>query len=239
VILVVPGAQAQITVLDQPGPVSPQNSISLRLSDAGCDSASGAMSQASMAENFVVSAPVNVTAVSFEGAYLNPLTNASAPLPPTSSFTLILHANSSAVPGAVVATLPNVAAARTFLFTQTWDIYRFAMTIPPTPVVAGTYWLEIFTDTTVAPAPGCFYWVQGALDTSRGILNYAEDLDSAPGDVWSAVLDSDVPPVELSLVVTGEATSIVAIPTLGVWGLGALGAALAGLAGRRLRGLSG
>ena len=217
-IVAASGASGQV-ILNQPPP-GPGHGVSGLQADSGCDPVTAGAAQfvGAVADNFVVAAPVTVTQVSFWGLYYQqPAAGpAPAPPPPTSVFTVAFHANTlSDLPGATVATAANLAAIRTVEFNNATfgDFYRFDLAPSPIALPPGTYWIEIFTDTTPTPSPGCFVWARGEPDPVASLPTYALDVGNIPGSNWSSATEPIGPRTELSVSLEGPLNGP-EIPTL-------------------------
>jgi len=108
--------------------------------------------------------------------------------PPVDKFTLVVHADDPNVPGSpgpVLSMETNVSATRatTGYTIAGVDEYEFLLT-PSAPVslAPGTYWIEIFNDTT--GDDDTFFW--STSEYTLGFLN-AGYANEAPGMYWSMV----------------------------------------------------
>jgi uncharacterized repeat protein (TIGR01451 family) len=192
-------AQAQVTVLDQPVDAAGQPASGYA-ADEGCDlqTAGNFAQNASKADNFTVGAAVEVTSVTLWGQFLD---QSGGPLnatpPATLPYSFLFHEDSAGSPGAVVATRADVVSDVSFAFAaSSFDIYEVTATFAPVLLAPGTYWLEVFADTTVAPSPGCFLWRSGSAGTAT-LPDIASSSDT-PGVSWTTLDDV------LSLVVEGQ-----------------------------------
>ncbi len=102
----------------------------------------------------------------------------------TDAFTVIFHENAGGLPGTVIATDATVASSRaltgeTFLGV---DEYAFNLTLTaPVSLTAGTYFVEIFNDTTGDATTfiwerGWFGWIPGAAFSGQGCLPWCSDV---------------------------------------------------------------
>ncbi len=168
-------ASAQTTVLSQP----PNQAIGY-FSDPDCNvCASGA---SSAAENFVLNSFETIAQIKIWGAYVFgnvPLVN--------DNFTVIFHNDSGGLPGSIAAPaetgVPSTRIDSGFDIAG-FDEYEFTLTLAnPVMLGAGTYWVEIFNDTTGSTEN--FAWDGGTLDPVNGISGTANDNLNAPGSIWN------------------------------------------------------
>ena len=180
--LFAPTALAQgVAILDQA-----PNEANITYSDADCDVCGGpplGTGQQSIAENFVVSvAPgsshftLNELVVWGGHAETNPT--------PPDYFTINIYSDFGGLPDLMLHSETDVAhtAVPTGVVIYSTDIieYTFALASPP-QLTSGTYWLEIFNDTTGHPST----WgvESGTLDAIGGIDGFAFST-YAPGTTW-------------------------------------------------------
>jgi len=165
----------------------------------------------SLAENFVLNSTVNVTRITIWGVY----NGTGTPTPSTDNFTVIFHADSSGLPGIPLSTQNNVpvisqATGGTVGGSPEYIFYLTLMT--PVTLTPGTYWVEIYNDTT-ADAGNIFEWETGTVDTTNGISNSARS-STVPGSGWVAPAAA---PIDLAIQIM--ATRVTSIPTMTEWGM--------------------
>ncbi|MEZ5313619.1 MAG: hypothetical protein R2862_08200 [Thermoanaerobaculia bacterium] len=183
-------------------------------SDANC--AACGTGQQSIAEDFVLAADATIGQIVMWGGYFpgNQIPN------PADSFTVIFHSDSASLPGGSVAseTLVPTSAVTTGVTLFGVSELEIVFDITPVALTAGTYWVEIFTNSTGTTDQ--FFWEVGNLDGTNGRLNNAFSF-SAPGAAWNTgnpVADVAVVLCPAAVVVVPD-ESILAIPTLGTIGL--------------------
>jgi len=167
----------------------------------------------SLAENFVLNSTVNVTRITIWGVYIG----TGTPTPLTDKFTVIFHTDSAGLPGVPISTQNNVpvisqATGLTFGGRAEYIFYLTLMT--PVTLTPGTYWVEIYNDTT-ADADNIFAWETGAQDITNGIPNSAFS-STVPGNAWSAPAAAPRNLAIQIMAIRGRAT---AVPTMTEWGL--------------------
>lgn len=211
-------AGAQVTLIDQI-PAVPAFGFSA-LADSDCTF--GDPNRASArAEDFLVTASVDIDTIVFWGIYLQP----TAPSDPE-TFRILIHTDAAGLPGAVLVE-PTVTISQSLLLQTNISMHEFVATFAPIHLTPGVYWAEIFeTDTTTDL---CFNWQSGFQDVAASALGNAVDLDDAPGVEWSL---QDLPDQSnLTIRITGELApdrpDISEVPTLGQVGLAVLALLLA------------
>jgi hypothetical protein len=165
----------------------------------------------SLAENFVLNSTVNVTRITIWGVYIG----TGTPTPSTDNFTVIFHADSSGLPGIPISTQNNVpvisqATGGTVGGSPEYIFYLTLMT--PVTLTPGTYWVEIYNDTT-ADTNNIFAWETGTVDPTNGISNCAFS-STVPGSGWFAPAAA---PIDLAIQIM--ATGSTSIPTMTEWGI--------------------
>jgi hypothetical protein len=211
-------AWTQVTLLDQIEPLA--QTMAFFAADSSCNQGV----TVSLAEDFVITNPVQATTLEFHGLYSLP----AAPSDPT-PFVFRILADSAGLPGALVAQ-PSASVIQTSLSsTQASSVYQFVATFAPVLLAPGTYWVEIYE--TDSSTDNCFRWRSGPLDATRGRDGLAESF-TVPGSAWAAPALSAT---NLSLRIFGQPASVVQIPALGALGLAALAALLGAGAIARLR----
>jgi hypothetical protein len=162
----------------------------------------------SVAENFIVSSTVNIIKIRIWGTY-EPTETA----PATDNFTVIFHADAAGLPGAAISTQNNVPVSRQVtggtVITAPEYVYTLTLVTPVT-LSPGTYWVEIYNDTT-ADTNDNFLWEDGNVDPTHGIAGFARDNTNVPGTNWSALQ-----PTNPAIEITSSSTSI---PTMTEWGM--------------------
>jgi hypothetical protein len=154
------------------------NQMGAYYSDAGCDScASGSKVRA---DNFILDGPRRVKQIVIWGGY-HP---GNTPLA-VDNFTVRIHQDNEGIPGTVVYCKNGIVPAeRTDTGVNLFgvDEYRFTLNLPnPSTLPAGTYWVEIFNDTTSITDD--FFWETGTPDAINGITGSVYALE-APGTTW-------------------------------------------------------
>lgn len=189
-------ASAQVTLIDQI-PMTPEFGFS-GLSDSDCTFGTPNRATA-RAEDFIVTAAVDIDTIVFWGVY-QAMTAPSDP----ETFRILIHADASGLPGAVI-TEPTPTISQSLLLQTNISMYQFVATFAPVHLEPGTYWAEIFeTDTSTDL---CFNWQAGFLDSDNGADGNAVDLDAAPGASWtlqSGLGDQN----QLTIRITGELSSV-------------------------------
>lgn len=167
----------------------------------------------SLAENFILNSTVNVTRLTIWGVYIG----AGTPTPLTDNFTVIIHADSSGLPGVPISTQTNVpvisqATGGTVGGSPEYIFYLTLMT--PVTLTPGTYWVEIYNDTT-ADTDDIFAWETGAQDLTNGIPNSAFS-STVPGSAWLAPAAA---PIDLAIQIMAIRGRVTAVPTMTEWGI--------------------
>jgi hypothetical protein len=220
-------ATAQITLIDQLPPVV--EFATSGLSDSNCTFGDPNRA-AARAEDFVVTQPVLVDRVEFQGDYAV----AAAPSDPE-TFVLRFHADAAGLPGPVLAE-PTVTITQTLLLGSNSSIYGFVATFPPVALAPGTHWIEIFENDS--STPNCFSWHSGVQDVASSVEGSAVDLSAAPGVAWtiqSGFPDQDNFAVRVQGAPGGGPAPEPEVPALSDIGRIALAIGLGALAMARLR----
>lgn len=187
----------------------PPNAVNGFFNDAGC--AICGSGQQSIADNFVLTAATDVGEVMWWGGYF-PSDNFMA-----DAFTVMFHTDGGGVPGTMISSetgTPSATATGVVLFGV--SEYEFDLVLSPVALDAGTYWVEIFSDTS-ANADDVF-WETGDQDPTNGIFD-AVFSTTVPGSGWLN-LGFDM------AYVLFESTGV---PTMGAMSLALLAAVLLGL----------
>ncbi len=167
-------AAASTVFLDQ----SPNQSNG-SFSDVDCN-ACGAGTQV-IADNFVLANSAVITQITFWSGYFPNNTPLAQ-----DDLTVIFHADSGGSgPGAAFSTETTVPYTRTTTGIVLFGVSEYKHTITlsnPVALDAGTYWVEIYNDTT--GNADSFFWEVGDLDVVNGIANGAFST-SAPGSSWN------------------------------------------------------
>lgn len=181
--LLAPAALAQgVAILDQA-----PNGANITYSDAECDVCGWpplGTAQQSIAEDFIVNVSAGSNYFSLNELVLLGGHKETVPTPPD-YFTINIHSDSGGLPDALLHSETNVAftAIPTGVVLYSTDIieYTFALANPP-QLTSGTYWLEVFNDTTGHPST---WGVEtGTLDPVGGIDGFAFSI-YAPGTTWN------------------------------------------------------
>lgn len=166
-------ATAQTTILSQ----LPSQGSGI-LSDPDC-----CVSGQSLAEHFVMTSTDTIAEIKVWGGYMfNNIPTLS------DNFTVIFHNDSAGLPGTNAAPpesgIPSTRFDTGINLFGTFDEYEYTLTLAnPVTLGPGTYWVEVFNDTT--GSPDNFFWESGFLDPVNGIANFARDNSNAPGTNWA------------------------------------------------------
>ena len=156
------------------------NQTDAPFSDLDCDACGGIQI---LAENFTVPANREVDQLKWWGGYF-PGNNALA----VDAFTIVIRADDgSGLPGAVINTVGpiNVPRVLTGIILFGVNEYEYTLTISPNKVLGpGTYWVEIYNDTTRDPSGDDWGWEVGTLDAVNGIPGEAFTF-TLPEAPWS------------------------------------------------------
>lgn len=148
-------------------------------SDADC--AACGTGQQSVADDFVLAAPASVGQIVLWGGYFPGNMIPGAP----DSFTVIFHQDAALLPGANIDTQTLAPTSATTTGVTLFGVSEVLYVVDLTPVAlpAGTFWVEIFTNT--AGNTDQFFWEVGNLDAVNGRLNNAF-ATVVPGAAWNA-----------------------------------------------------
>ncbi|KAB2966144.1 MAG: hypothetical protein F9K18_06010 [Thermoanaerobaculia bacterium] len=136
--------------------------------------------QQSIAENFTLAAPATIGQITFWGGYFN----TDTPLA-TDVLRVLVHADASGLPGAVVYDESNVASTRVQTGVILFGVHEWEFTLTlaaPVNLTPGTYWVEIFNNT--AGNPDDFFWETGNLDPTHGLAGSGWTT-ATPGVAWN------------------------------------------------------
>ena len=218
-------ALSQTTILTQ----SPNHIDSVR-SDAKSLPLPLAPSGDSVADNFILSSGQTIAQIRIWGVYAYGNT-----APAIDSFTVIIHSDAAGLPGAALSVQPNVPVTRQVTGgTVGGNFTEYVYTLTPNPVILtpGTYWVEIYNDTT--GDPDSFFWEFGVVDPIHGIPGAAVAL-TTPGINWQ-VLSIDNARQDLAIEITTQPPTT-AVPTITGWAMVIMSLLLGGsgiyLLGRR------
>ena len=167
----------------------------------------------SLAENFVLNSTVNVTRITIWGVYIG----TGTPTPLTDNFTVIFHADSSGLPGIPISTqnnVPVISQATGVTFGGRAEYIFYLTLVTPVTLTPGTYWVEIYNDTT-ADTNNIFAWETGTVDPTNGISNCAF-ASTVPGSGWIAPAPT---PIDLAIQIMATRGRVTAVPTMTEWGL--------------------
>jgi len=186
-------------------------------------------------EGFVLTEETTIDEIRFWGGYFA----GNTPIDPD-DFTVIFHLDAAGLPGANAAPPESGLAAACRVATgasigaSDEYVYLLQLTSPVT-LSPGTYWLEIFNDTTANPN-NVFGWESGAEDPVAGVPSHVFAAET-PGVNW--ILSGSGVSFALQLcsvdVPVEPASPTIEIPTLGQFGLFALLLGLVGVGVRQLR----
>ena len=165
----------------------------------------------SIADNFVLAAAADVGEVMWWGGYF-----------PGDSFanwdyTVMFHTDSGGLPGAMISSqtgTPTATPTGVVLFGV--QEYEFDLILSPVALDAGTYWIELFTNTTGETDQA--FWEVGDLDPINGIFD-AVFSTTVPGTDW---INTGVDQAFVLFEATG-------VPTMGAVSFALLAAVLIGL----------
>ena len=161
------------TLVDQP-----PNQINGLFSDSDCDFCGGGAQ--TISENFVLGSAAAIGQLVFHGGYF------PASIVTPDSFDVLIHQNAGGLPGANVFTATGLSPSNRFdtgvnLFGV--DEYEYTIDLNTPSLPAGTYFIEIFNDTSGSPES--WFWETGNLDGVAGIAGFAFDFQT-PGVFWNA-----------------------------------------------------
>jgi hypothetical protein len=161
-----------------------------------------------MADNFILSSTATVRQIKIWGIYFGTNT------PGTDNFTVIFHADSGGLPGAVISNQGNVPVTRQLTGVTnvggSYTEYQYTLTLAaPITLTPGTYWVEIYNDVTGSPDQ--FYWETGTVDPTNGIAGVAV-AHTVPGSGWAPIIDDTDLAIEIS-------TAAASVPTMNEWGM--------------------
>ncbi len=163
-------------------------------SDTSCDFCSSGIQ--SIAEDFVLSTDGTIYSISIWGIYFD--TDTLMP----DNWTVIFHADTGAGPGVALNTQTNVPTSLIvigdfFGYTE----YQYTLTLDtPVPLNAGSYWVEIYTDTGYGTDD--WAWETGTVDSTSGRPGFAYAFET-PGTVWATD-----PSLDLSIQVDFTPTAV-------------------------------
>ena len=173
-------------------------------------------------EGFVLTEETMINEIRFWGGYFA----GNTPINPD-DFTVIFHEDAAGLPGANAAPPESGLAAACRMATgasigaSDEYVYLLQLTSPVT-LGAGTYWLEIFNNTTANPN-NVFGWESGAEDPVSGVASHVFAAET-PGVNW--ILSGSGVSFALQLCSVDApvepASPTIEIPTLGQFGLVAL-----------------
>ena len=159
-------------------------------SDEDCDQCVG--DDHASAENVRFTESVTLEDILFRGFY------SPGNEPDAGTFTLVVHRDSGGLPGAILRLEANLHVNRATTDQETIGNVAFLYHLvprSPIPLAAGTYWFEIFGDSSDTLAT--WYWSTGTADGTHGIPGSA-DSEQAPGSTWNARAE------DLALVLRGR-----------------------------------
>ena len=222
-----PGKPVQRTVTLAPGVINaltqaPNQSNGI-FSDPGCSLCFSG--QQSIADNFVLGSSLKVNRIVLWGGYYP----GNTPLA-VDDFTVIIYRDNAGVPGTVVYNRDGIVSTeRTDTGVDLFgvDEYRFTLDLPnPSTLSPGTYWVEIFNDTTAITDD--FFWETGTLDAANGIA----------GSVWATVVPGANWNIDGSTDLAFQIYGVqptAPIPTMNEWGMILLTLLIAGFSIRMIK----
>ncbi len=156
----------------------PPNQSNGLFSDSDCDLCG--TGQQSLADDFTLAAEETITEVAFFAGYFP----TNIPLA-TDDWTVIFHADAAGAVGAAIETQLDVPSTRvaTGVVLFGVDEYQVNLQLNPVTLSAGTYWIEIFNDSTGSTES--VFWEAGDLDAVNGRLNSSFAFET-PGITWNA-----------------------------------------------------
>lgn len=158
-------------LLDQP-----PNQTNGLFSDPDCDFCGGGAQ--SIAENFILAGTYEIQNLVLWGGYF------PGNSPANNVFSVLFHNNNAGLPSTNISSESNVPASSTSTGVVLFGVNEWMTVLTLTTPVnlnAGTYWVEIFNDTT--GSTDSYFWEVGNQDLTNGILNNAFALQ-APGVTW-------------------------------------------------------
>ncbi len=180
----------------------------------------------SEAEGFVLAEAATINEIRVWGGYFT----GNTPITPD-NFTVIFHDNAGGVPGANAAPPEALASAacREIAAVGTLfgvDEYVYLLRLAtPVSLAAGTYWVEIYNDTT-ANQGNVWAWESGVEDPVAGVPSHAF-ASQVPGTSWG--LSGSGVSFAAQMCSARLLPTVEPVPTLGQLGLLALMLALIGI----------
>ena len=156
----------------------PPNQVNGLFSDSACSLCG--TGQQSIAENFVVSADTTINTIRVWTGYFS----TDTPLA-TDLITVNVLADAGGAPGALVYTESPIAYTRVQTGVVLFGVHEWEHTLTPVapiPLTAGTYWIEMFNNTSAGPDD--FFWETGNPDGVNGIVGSAW-ATTTPGATWN------------------------------------------------------
>ncbi len=212
-LLLAPVASGQIVLIDQIPEVAAFGFSGL--SDTNCTFGEPNRA-AARAEDFLVTAPVDVHTIEFQGLYLQSTTPSNP-----ETFLIRIHSDSAGLPGAVVAAPAATITQVSVLQTSGISLHQFTASFAPVHLVPGVYWAEIVENDSSTTL--CFNWQAGFRDVAHSAPGSAIDFSSAPGVDWQLQVGSEEQS-EMTLQVTGASPA--GVPAGNAWTLAVLAALL-------------
>jgi PEP-CTERM motif len=183
-------------------------------SDSDCDAYLCSSGSRSAAEDFVLASSVaGIGQVTLWGGfYPNNLLNTSIP------FTVRILGESGGLPdiGSVFYSASGLTGTLTSTGTSLfgYDEYQAILSIDSGPLAAGTYFIEIFANSS--PSTETWFWEVGNLDLAAGIMGRAY-AGETPGSSWYRGTVTNM------ALILEEGSSVPEPATLGLLGLGLAG----------------
>ncbi|MCH9650001.1 MAG: proprotein convertase P-domain-containing protein [Deltaproteobacteria bacterium] len=186
------------------GPVllnQPPNQTNGIFSDVNCASCTATGTQV-VADNFTLAADATVAQIVMWGGYF-PGNMIPDPVDPV---TVIFHDDAGGTPGAAITTQGGIAPASSTTGVTLFGVseLQYVIDITPVALTAGTYWVEIFTN---SPNADSFFWEVGDPDATNGIVG-AVFSTTAPGTGWAA---TGPPPNDFAITMCGAGGPILSI----------------------------
>ncbi len=194
-------AAAQVTIVSQP-----PDQINGYFSDPDCNVCPPGLQ--SIADNFVLTTTRTIGQIRTWGGW------SPGTAPPPDNFTVIFHNDAAGLPGTNAAPMESgvpVTRLATGNTVSGLNEYEFTLTLAsPVSLSPGTYWVEIFNDTTGSTES--YFWETGTLDAINGAANSAADTLNIPGSAW---FNTFIDGLAMELI-TAQA---VPAPTMNEWGM--------------------
>ncbi len=175
-------------------------------SDSNCDGCDNP--QQVLAENFTLSVDATITSIVMWGGYFPGNTPASPDV-----FTVIIHQDSSGLPGTTLSTENNVPYTRVQTGVVLFGVDEWMHTLTlanPVILTPGSYWIEIYNDTGTGTDD--YFWEVSNADTiGNGIIGSGYAFE-APGVSWNLDAVND-----FAIQLIGDIVATCDVPTDITW----------------------